>query len=168
MRYQVACSLDGFIAGPEGEYDWIPEEPDFDFAALFGQFDTLLVGRKTYEAVPGMVGDFPGKEIVIFSTTLRKNDHPGVTIVGADLAGYLAELRSRPGRDIWLFGGGELFRTLLKMGQVDTVEPAVMPVLLGRGLRLLPEAPGPWRLALKGQRSYPKSGMVYLEYYVVY
>jgi hypothetical protein len=60
VRYQVAASLDGYVAGPKGEADWIPMDPDIDFSALFGQFDTLLMGR----------------------------------------------------RDIWLFGGGDLFRSL--------------------------------------------------------
>ena len=49
LRYQVAMSLDGFIAGPNGEYDWIASDKSFDWAAFLSQFDTLLMGRKTYE-----------------------------------------------------------------------------------------------------------------------
>ncbi|MEX2542287.1 MAG: dihydrofolate reductase family protein [Trueperaceae bacterium] len=166
LRYQVASSLDGFIAGPDGEYDWIPDEPDMDFAELFDQFDTLLIGRRTYEEVPRISSEFAGKDLYVVSSTLRQQDHPGVTIVNDGLDELISGLKARPGKDIWLYGGGELFRSLLLRGHVDTVEPAVMPVLLGRGRRLLPEAPGPWRLVLTGQRVYRKSGTLLLTYQV--
>lgn len=54
LRYQVACSLDGYIAGLNGDFDWIIPEPAFDFDALYAQFDTLLMGRRTYEAVQNL------------------------------------------------------------------------------------------------------------------
>lgn len=166
VRYQVACSLDGFIAGPTGEYDWIPAESEFDFDAHFEQFDALLIGRRTFEEVPGIAQDFAGKELFVVSSSLVQEQHPEVTIVQGDLHEFMNELKSRPGKDIWLYGGGELFRSLLLAGHVDTVEPAVMPVLLGRGRRLLPDAPGPWKLALTDQQVYGKSGMLYLTYRV--
>ena len=56
LRYQVAVSLDGFIAGPNGEYDWIVMDPSIDFAALFKEFDTAVMGRKTYEVLTAQVG----------------------------------------------------------------------------------------------------------------
>ena len=56
LRYQVAVSLDGFIAGPNGEYDWIVMDPSIDFGALFKQFDTLVMGRKTYEPLVAQGG----------------------------------------------------------------------------------------------------------------
>src|SRR5579871_2952795 len=51
LRYSVAMSLDGFIAGPNGEYDWIVIDPDFDWKAMYGQFDTLMMGRRTYNTM---------------------------------------------------------------------------------------------------------------------
>ncbi|MEO5823497.1 MAG: dihydrofolate reductase family protein [Vicinamibacteraceae bacterium] len=51
VRYQVAASLDGYIAGPSGEFDWIPMDPEIDFSALWAQYDTVIMGRKTFEAV---------------------------------------------------------------------------------------------------------------------
>jgi dihydrofolate reductase len=167
IRYQVAASLDGYIAGPNGEYDWIPMDPDFDFAALTAQFDTHLMGRRTYEMAvadgsPGM----PGEDVWVFSRTLRPEDHPKVTVVADGVEERLRELRSRKGKDIWLFGGGELFRSLLELGEVDSVEVAVMPVLLGGGVPLLPTAAARRTLSLTGSRVYPKSGMVLLEYAV--
>ena len=164
IRYQVACSLDGYIAGPNGEFDWIVMDPDIDFKELFSQFDTLLMGRRTYETVGGA---HPGMKVFVFSRTLRQEDHPGVTIVSSDVKEAVEALRNQPGKDIWLYGGGQLFRTLLELDCVDTIEPAIIPVVIGGGLPLLPP-PAPRRsLVLTGQRLYKKSGIVLLTYDVV-
>lgn len=167
IRYQVACSLDGYIAGPNGEFDWIPEEPEIDFSEIFSRFDTLLMGRRTYEEVPPDAPYYKDKHIVVFSRTLRPEHHPGVTMVADRVRETVDALRAKPGKDIWLFGGGELFRSLLDMGCVDTVELAVVPILLGQGRPFLP--PGPRRHALipTGRRVYGKSGIVLLTYDVV-
>ena len=166
IRYHVACSLDGYIADPQGGADWIVEEPTIDFAALFAQFDTLLMGRRTYEPMAATNGPSTGDmEIVVVSRTLRPEDHPNVTIIADDLGERVRELRERPGKDIWLFGGGELFRSLLELGLVDTVEPAIIPILLGGGIPFLPETVARTRLVLTGHRLYP-SGIVWLEYAV--
>ena len=161
LRYQVACSLDGYIAGPNGETDWIVMDPDIDFAALFAEFDTLLMGRRTFA---GLAGGGWGKEVVVASRTLDPRAHPGTTVIADDLAGRVAALKAAPGRDIWLFGGGELFRSLLGLGLVDTVEPAIVPVLLGGGAPLLPPPASRAALALTGRRVYEKSGIVLLQY----
>lgn len=166
IRYQVACSLDGYIAAADGGTDWIVDEPEIDFQELFDQFDTLLMGRRTYEGVRGRETDgFWGKRVLVFSRSLRKEDHPGVTVVTDRVRETLEELRAEPGKDIWLFGGGELFRSLLDFGYVDTVEPAVIPVVLGGGIPFLAGPPLERKLALVGQRVYP-SGVVWLEYTV--
>lgn len=165
--YSVAASLDGYVAGPNGEADWIVMDPEIDFAGLMARFDTVLMGRRTFEAArqQGGGGAMPGVESVVVSRTLRPADHPGVTIVGDDLAAAVADLRGRPGKDIWLFGGGSLFRSLLDLGLVDAVEVAVMPVLLGGGVPLVP--PGPRSaLRLTGSRVYRATGTVGLEYAV--
>ena len=165
VRYQVACSLDGYIAGPDGEYDWIVMDPDIDFGALFAQFDTVLMGRRTFEAVPesGQLG----MKTFVFSRTLRQEDHPAVTIVNENVRQLIEELRAQPGKDIWLYGGGELLRSLLELGCVDTVEPAIIPVLLGGGRPFLPAPALRSRLQLTGQKVYEKSGIVLLTYDVV-
>jgi dihydrofolate reductase len=123
IRYQVACSLDGYIADAAGETGWIVDEPGIDFAELFEQFDTLLMGRLTYESLRNSSDGFWGKKVFVFSRTLRQEDHPAVKVVSYEVENTLRELRSLPGKDIWLFGGGQLFQSLLAMGCVDTVEP---------------------------------------------
>lgn len=165
VRYSVAMSLDGYIAGPNGEADWIVHDQDIDFAAMFKQFDTFLIGRKTFEAMQGYKGGgMGGAKVFVFSNTLRETK--GAT-VSNDPAAILATLRAEPGKDIWLFGGGELFRGMLGQGLVDRVEVAVIPVLLGGGRPLLPETQKRSQLSLAAHRLYPKSGIVSLEYDVV-
>jgi len=161
----VAMSLDGFIAGPGGEYDWIPNEPDIDWGGFMARFDTVLMGRRSYEAalaVPG--GALPELETFVFSTTLRADDHPEVTVVSDSIDGAIAELRQAPGKDIWLFGGGSLFRSLLERGHVDRIEVGLIPVLLGGGIPLLPHPAATVPLRLVDRHTYPTTGTVLLTY----
>jgi dihydrofolate reductase len=166
IRYKVAVSLDGYIAGPDGEADWIVADPDIDFEAIFKEFDTLLIGRRTFEGMvragkPGV----PGMRTFVLSRTLRPRDYPDVTILAEGWEEELVALRSEPGKDIWLFGGGSLFRSLLGARLVDTVEVAVIPVLLGGGIPLLPPPAGRVSLKLTGHTVY-RSGIISLEYAV--
>jgi dihydrofolate reductase len=168
IRYAVAMSLDGYIAGPRGEADWIIMDPDIDFHALFDQFDTVLIGRRTFEGMARgkkKAGAMPGMKTFVFSRTLRQRNHPKVTVVGDDAEETLAGLRAESGKDIWLFGGGLLFRSLLGAGLVDTVEVAVVPVLLGGGIPLLPPPAKQAKLTLTNHKVY-RTGIVSLEYTV--
>lgn len=165
VRYRVATSLDGYIAGPNGEIDWIVPDPTVDFEALYSGFDTVLLGRHTYELTqqPGAPPWPAGWRVYVFSRTLDPEAHPAVTIVSTDAGATVAALRAESGRDIWLFGGGKLFASLLAANVVDQVEVAVMPVLLGRGIPLVSgEAPRS-RLTLTRSDSHP-SGIVSLHY----
>jgi hypothetical protein len=107
----------------------------------------------------------PGMEVFVISRTLRKEDNPNVRIVD-DPQGVMGELRSTPGKDVWLFRGGSLFRSFAELGLVDTVEVAVIPVFLGEGVPLLPPPAKRVALKLTGHKLYAKTGIVSLEYTV--
>ena len=169
VRYQVAASLNGCIAGPNGEADWIPMDPDIDFAALYASFSALVMGRRSYEifvaegAPPG-----PKMPVYVYSRTLPEGTRKGVTFA-RDAVAHVRSLKAanpeaNDEKPVWLWGGGELFRQLAEAGEVDGVDVAVLPIVLGGGIQLMP-TPGPrLPLRLKSHRLYPKSGTLFLEY----
>jgi dihydrofolate reductase len=136
-------------------------DPDMDFAAMFKEFDVFLMGRKTYELTqkggPGM-----GKaKVFVFSNTLKQAE--GATLSN-DPKAVVAALKAEPGKDIWLFGGGDLFRSMLALDLVDRVEVGVIPVLLGAGLPLLPPTQARRKLSLAAHKLYPNTGVMMLSY----
>ena len=108
----------------------------------------------------------PGTQSYVFSRTLRPEDCPGVT-VSDDPKAVIDALKSREGKDIWLFGVGSLFRSFLELGLVDSVEVAIIPVLLGEGIPLLPPPASLSKLTLVKHQVYEKTGTVSLEYTVL-
>ena len=166
IAYGCAMSLDGYIAGPGDEADWIVMDPDIDFQAAADRFDTYLLGRRTFEATGGGDSASPGIRTFVFSRTLRQSDYRNITIVGDGWKETVQALREEAGKDIWLFGGGSLFRSLAAEGFVDTVEVALMPVILGGGVRLIAEPASRIALTLTERRTYEMTGIVSLVYAV--
>ena len=167
VLYRVATSVDGYIAGPRGELDWIVHDPAIDLAQVYESVDTVLLGRRTYELTrqPGAPPWPKDWQIYVFSRTLAPEEHPGVTVVSAEAGRLVAALRASSGREIWLFGGGSLFRSLLLAKQVDIVEVTVIPVLLGGGVSLLEAGTPLTRLSLEHSQAYP-SGLLSVRYQV--
>jgi dihydrofolate reductase len=137
IRYSVAMSLDGYIAGPNDEHDWIELDPSAAkeyFKKFYAQFDTVLMGRRSYEEAGGAVRPF---KTYVLSHTLKPGKHKDVTVLGEDALERIGALRRETGKDIWLWGGGEAFGSLAAADLVDTVEIGVVPVLLGAGRKVM-------------------------------
>lgn len=162
---QVAVSLDGFIEGPNGEIDWCFTDQDYGMKDFFKQIDTLFMGRKTYELMLTMGDDatsgFPKLKQYVFSTTL--NEVQEGTIVGDDLESEVEKIRKEQGKDIWLFGGGNLTTSFMNLKLVDEVWLAVHPVILGGGKPLFDNIKE--RIGLKhlDTKTY-STGLVFLKY----
>lgn len=165
LRYSVAASLDGYIAGPNGEFDWIVVDPDIDFASMYAGFSGLVMGRRSYEvfvSTGGAVG--PALPTYVYSRVAPEGERDGVTFV-RDAASHVRSLKRSSGdKPLWLWGGGDLFRDLVRADLVDGVDVAVIPTLLGGGIPLLP-APAPrLTLELRTHRLYARTGTMFLEY----
>jgi dihydrofolate reductase len=168
LIYSVAASLDGYIAGPDGEYDWIPVDPEIDFEAMYAGFGGIVMGRRSYEVFVA-TGGAPGPALptYVYSTTLPEGERDGISFARDAVAHVRALKASSAGKPLWLWGGGNLFRQLADAGLVDRVQVAIVPVILGGGLPLI-AAPGPrLKLELRRERVYRTTGTLFLEYDVV-
>jgi dihydrofolate reductase len=163
VRYNVASSLDGFIAAPDGSYDWIPMDPAIDFAALFARVDTMLFGRHSADlmADPAMRTWSGTTRCYVFSDSAPGDRWPWATLVRSTEARRTVQaLREEAGDgEIWLFGGGALFASLLAAGQVDRIEVTVVPVLLGDGIPLAARGLPRTGLVLADVTRYPGGGV---------
>src|SRR5258705_7493734 len=162
----VAVSLDGFIEGPHGEYDWCMLDQDYGLSAFFKRVDTLFMGRKTYEMAQAM-GDaapsgFPKFKEYIFSTTLTAVKE-GAVLIKTNIKEEVEKIRNEKGKDIWLFGGAGLTTSLMNLGLVDELSLAVHPVLLGQGKHLFNNIKDRIKLTLVETKTY-SSGLVSLTY----
>ena len=161
----VAVSLDGFIEGPNGEYDWCFTDQDYSLKEFFKRFDTIFVGRKTYEMSSEMEGGsagFPKFKEYIFSTTLDKVKE-GATLIKEDVKIKVEKIKTEKGKDIWLFGGAGLTTSLMNSGLVDELSLAVHPVILGGGKPLFSNIKDRINLTLIDTRTY-STGLVSLTY----
>jgi dihydrofolate reductase len=139
LTYLVRASVDGMIAGPDGELDWLFTHKEGEVAEFFGRTDAVLLGTATYDYMLAHgLEAYPGLKNYVFSRTLRQVDHPDVTIVTTDPTPFVKKLKEEEGGGIWLLGGGVIFRYLLAARLVDEIVVLLHPVLLGGGVPLLP------------------------------
>jgi dihydrofolate reductase len=164
----LAVSLDGFIEGPEGEFDWCFTDEDYGMSEFFERVDSVFIGRKSYELAQKMNAegnDIPGMPKMaeyVFSTTLESVKGDSILING-NIKDEVKKIKNSKGKDIWLFGGAELTASLMNMGLVDELWLSVHPILLGSGKPLFSGILGRIPLNLLKSKTY-KSGLVSLKY----
>ena len=160
---QVALSLDGFIEGPGGEYDWCFTDQDYGMKDFMKRIDALFLGRKTFEMMGGK--GFGKQKHYVFSNTLKKAS--GQTeILNGDIGERVRKIKMMDGKDIWLFGGASLTTSLMNEGLIDELALAVHPILLGSGKPLFQGIKGRVKTKLIDMKSY-SSGLAMLNYSVV-
>jgi len=167
---QLAVSLDGFIEGPNGEYDWCFTDQDYGMNDFFKRIDCVFYGRKSYELTLSMAEsmdgtgtpDFPKLKEYVFSTKLNEVK-PGAILINKNIETEVRRIKSEPGKDIWLFGGASLTASLMNMGLVDEIALAVHPIILGNGKPLFGQIAEKVPLTLIDTKTY-SSGLVSLIY----
>jgi dihydrofolate reductase len=161
---QLAVSLDSFIEGPNGEFDWCLTDDDYGMTEFFNRIDTIFIGRKSYELALSMGGSappgFPTLKEYVFSNSLNKVEGDRV-LVNGDLAREVN--KNEPGKDIWLFGGASLTASLINLGLVDEMALAVHPLILGAGKPLFQQIPKRIPLQLISTQTY-SSGLIMMSY----
>lgn len=160
----LAVSLDGFIEGPNGEYDWCFTDQDYGMAEFYKRIDSLFMGRKTYELLQSMGSEtgIPPMKQYVFSNTLQSVDASS-TIVSGDIEAKIRAIKEEEGKDIWMFGGASLTKALMRAGLIDEMFLAVHPILLGKGKPLFQDVRERTSLKLLREQVYD-SGLVILTY----
>lgn len=135
----VAVSLDGFIEGPQGEYDWCPPPSEDEMNDFMKSVDVIFMGRKSYEMAGTSL--FPEKQSYVFSNTIKKAKG-NVKVISGDFIGAVNEIKRQPGKDIWLFGGASLTTDFINHQLVDEMWLGLVPILLGKGKPLFQDING--------------------------
>lgn len=167
LKLYIAASIDGKIARPDGTLDWLPDPAaeDYGYQAFYNSIDTTLMGYKTYQVCLAF-GEwhYKGKTNFVFSRDASKTCIPEARLVAEDPVTFVRALKEKPGKDIWLIGGGEIVALLHDAGLIDDYILALIPVILGEGVELFPDVKTQANLRLSEHRVYPNGAvMLYLE-----
>ncbi len=140
----LAVTLDGFIEGPNGEFDWCIMEDEMDFDGFLATIDNIFYGRVSYDTWGNfqpetnasktelkLWQDVHSKKKYVFSSQDR-NDNKA-TFISSDIASKVAEIKEQEGKNIWLYGGASLIKTFIQLGLIDTFRISVHPTALGNG-----------------------------------
>ncbi|MCB0666680.1 MAG: dihydrofolate reductase [Saprospiraceae bacterium] len=132
----LTVSLDGYIEGPNGEYDWCFTDQDYGMSEFLAQTDAVFCGRKSYELLIE-AGDeiLAEKNKYVFSSSLNKV-YDGWILVKDVQGETIQSILAKPGKNIWLFGGSQLTDHFIKLGLLDEMIISIHPLLLGDGTPL--------------------------------
>lgn len=142
----LGISLDGYIARKSGAIDWLSMDWDYDWTKFFKTIDAVLMGRKSWDAALKMFpkgkaksNPYGAMETYVFSRKLKTSGVAGVEIIAGDLKPFVENLKAKPGKDIYLAGGGDLAASFLNENLIDEIHLGITPHLLGSGLPLFHE-----------------------------
>ena len=140
----IATSADGYIARPDGDLEWLTSRPApkgfYGIDAFMKTVDTMLLGRRTYEASLKLGATFDpsaGRTIVFSRQSPPASTPPGVEFTREAIGPFLDRLRAQPGKDLWLMGGGDLIAEFLDARAIDEFVISVVPVFIGDGIPLI-------------------------------
>jgi dihydrofolate reductase len=161
----LGISIDGYIARLNGAVDFLCMPKDYSMAPFFATVDTAIMGRTTLDDALKMGGSFGGSSMktYVLSRSKPPGERDGVVFTNKSPAALVSQLRKRPGKHIWLMGGGELARDFLKADLVDELYLGMVPVLLGEGIPLFPPGFPQRDFELVENKTYSK-GLVSLKY----
>lgn len=127
----VAVSLDGFIEGPGGEYDWCPPPSKKEMNEFMNHIEVIFMGRKSYE----MAGEFmtPEKLTYVFSNKLKQVRGKNVKLISGDVLKEVEKIKNQKGKDVWLWGGASLTSWFINRNLVDEMWLGLVPMVLGKG-----------------------------------
>jgi len=164
----VAISLDGFIEGPNGEYDWCFTDQDYGMTEFLESIDAIVMGRKSYEMMKSFEGPVPWKDkkTFVFSKTLSAVSSDA-EILSGDLFETVVALKAQPGKSIWLFGGASLTASFMNAGLIDEYWLALHPIVLGKGKPLFENIESRKKLLLIDHEVY-NTGLISLRYQTVH
>ena len=150
LKLYIATTLDGYIAGPNGEIDWLKAGRDLDYGykKFYASIDTTLMGNSTYRLTL-TVPKFPysDKTNYVFTRGAPPPDTSQVRFTSGDIAASVRSLKKESGKDIWLVGGGQVNTVMLNEGLIDEMILTIFPLALGEGIPLF--APGATRSSFK-------------------
>lgn len=167
----IATSLDGFIARPNGNLDWLtstpnPDTGDYGYAELLEGIATIIMGRKTYEEVIGFGGDWPyaGFDTYVVTTNQALTiQSPNTHCLTQNLKTFVTDLKTKSEKDIWLVGGGQLITSFIGENLLDKMIITIIPKIIGEGLPLFGGKPKETNWQLIETKSF-NTGVVNLTY----
>lgn len=170
IQYLVAASVDGQIARADGSFDCfaaVGDEHVSDYLESLHAFDTVLMGRKTYEVGlrHGVTDPYPFLASYVFSSSIATSPNEKVRIVAGDPVDFVRKLKAEPGGAIYLCGGAQLAAALLSAGLIDEIVVKLNPLLIGAGIPLLAGIEKPVPLELLHTKTYG-NGVLLLTYRV--
>lgn len=140
----IATSLEGYIARPDGNLEWLtsvpnPESGDYGYQALMDRVGTIIMGRKTYDAVLDLLTEWPYRGFDTY--VVSRNDAYSITtsdsyLLTGNLETFVKGLKTSAEKDIWLVGGAELIKVFLNRGYLDEMIITIVPKLIGDGIPL--------------------------------